>query len=81
MRIGGFAPFSCVGLIASVGIAAAIWSTSSAGVFAAALPDAPVAAFLRQYCQQCHGETKPKRGLRLDRMEADFTQPDAVEQW
>ena len=60
MRISGFTPFWCVGPIASVGIAAAIWCTSSAGVFAAAPPDAPVAAFLRQHCQQCHGETKPK---------------------
>ena len=81
MRIGGFTPVWCVGLIASVGIAAAIWCTRSAGVFAADPPDAPVAAFLRQHCQQCHGEKKPKGGLRLDRMEADFTKPDMVEQW
>ena len=65
MRIGGFAPFSCVGLIASVGIAAAIWGTSSVGVFAEAPPDAPVAAFFRQHCQECHGETKPKRARPL----------------
>src|SRR5579862_9730605 len=81
MRIGGFTPVWCVGLIASVGIAAAIGCAGAASVFAAAPPNAPVATFLRQHCQQCHGETKPKRGLRLDRMEADFTKPDVVEQW
>ena len=67
--------------VRSVGVAAAIWCAGSAEVVAADPPDAPVAAFLLQHCQQCHGETKPKSRPRLDRMEADFTQPDMVEQW
>ena len=81
MRISGFTPFWYVGLIASVGVAAAIWCTGSAGV---SPPPHPTRPWLLSFANTARSATAKRNrsaGLRLDRMEADFTKPDTVEQW
>jgi mono/diheme cytochrome c family protein len=43
-------------------------------------PSGP-AALLDRYCQACHGPTKQKGGLRIDRLNPDFVGGDDGEHW
>lgn len=38
-------------------------------------------AFLSRYCVECHGQEKPKRGLRLDRLPEDPGDPRLAAPW
>ena len=55
----------------------------------AAQPDASSAAdfqrvvhpFLKTYCAECHGESKPEAGLHLQRIRVDFTDAPHLDTW
>lgn len=38
-----------------------------------------VSTFLNVYCADCHGNTKPEAGLRLDNLSADFAAPTGID--
>src|SRR4051794_26044382 len=43
--------------------------------------DAAARQFLARHCVACHGAEKPKGGLRLDRIESDFSRDADREHW
>ncbi len=43
--------------------------------------DRLVKPFFGQYCSKCHGEKKPKGGLRLDALGSDFATPASATHW
>jgi mono/diheme cytochrome c family protein len=43
--------------------------------------DEQVRPFLARHCVGCHGPEKPKGGLRLDQLAADFADPAVREKW
>jgi hypothetical protein len=54
---------------------------SFALVLVLAAQDAPIRSFVERYCVECHGPEKPKRGVRLDSLPADFGDPRATAPW
>lgn len=43
--------------------------------------DPKIAAFFQEHCLRCHGPDEAKGELRLDQLEADFSNPTNFDRW
>jgi mono/diheme cytochrome c family protein len=69
-----------IGLVASAGFADNSAIKSDGKTNDAAFTDR-VRPFLARHCLECHGASKPKGDLRLDRISTDFMDPVGRERW